>query len=153
MKLARCVNPKYPYADTVRIPHAPAGRPVPPWPTARTALHPLSHPGLVPIIDIVRGTNGVQFALAGSAPASPFTLNLSKGESVVFRNRDPQAQHQITNVGVQPVKPDFWFAYPLAPFAEGQPADVSSEIYFGSAATVKFACALHPSETGTIEVK
>jgi plastocyanin len=106
----------------------------------------------VAIIDIVRGTNGVQFALAGSAPQSPFTLNLTKGESVVFRNRDPREQHQITNTGVRPVKPDFWFPYPLATFVNGQPADVSSEVFFSTAGTVKFACALHPSETGTIVV-
>ncbi|HEV3050667.1 MAG TPA: hypothetical protein VGX50_10175 [Longimicrobium sp.] len=104
------------------------------------------------IIDIVRGTNGVQFALSGSAPQSPFTLNLTKGESVVFRNRDPQEQHQITNTTKQPVKPDFWFPYPLAPFVEGQPADVSSEVFFSTVGTVKFACALHLSETGTIIV-
>jgi plastocyanin len=106
----------------------------------------------VAIIDIVRGTNGVQFALSGSAPQSPFTLNLTKGESVVFRNRDPQEQHQITNTTKQPVKPDFWFPYPLAPFVEGQPADVSSEVFFSTVGTVKFACALHLSETGTIIV-
>lgn len=104
------------------------------------------------IIDIVRGTNGVQFALPGTAPTSPFTLNLTKGESVVFRNRDPREQHQITNTSVVPVKADFWFPYPLAPFAKGQPADVSSEVFFATPATVKFGCALHPSETGTIIV-
>lgn len=102
------------------------------------------------IINIVRQNGTVTF--------DPPQINVARYETVVFRNQDPQEQHQITLKGEAS---DFWFQYPLAPAAAGQPADTSSELLFDqklagtppAAKTYTYVCALHPnapSETGTI---
>lgn len=103
------------------------------------------------IINILRQNGTVSF--------DPPQLNVARYDTVVFRNQDPRAQHQITlkdaQGNTQPA--DFWFQYPLAPAAAGQPADTSSELLFdqklnpaGVAKTYTYVCALHPEETGTI---
>lgn len=87
----------------------------------------------------------------GTVVFTPSPAAIGKGDVIVFRNEDPQAQHHITpDIN----NPGFWFPYPLAPFVEGQPADTSDEVFFGTAPlTVTYLCALHGGETGTITVQ
>jgi plastocyanin len=102
------------------------------------------------IINIVRRNGAVTF--------DPPSLNVARYDTVVFRNLDPQSQHQVTLLGQAN---DFWFQFPLAPYVEGQPADTSSELLFDqkltgtppASKTYSYICALHPerpNETGTI---
>jgi plastocyanin len=98
------------------------------------------------IINIVRQNGSVTF--------DPPQTSLPRYGTVVFRNQDPREQHQIT---LQGQAADFWFQHPLAPAADGQPADTSSELLFdqklnppGVPQTYTYVCALHAGETGTI---
>jgi len=99
------------------------------------------------IISIVRRDDGT----IGFDP--PETV-IPKNNVVVFRNQDPRAQHLIT---LQGQGPNFWFTAPLAPAAQGQPDDTSSEVLFTKATTpgqpVTYVCSMHPEETGTIIVQ
>lgn len=84
---------------------------------------------------------------------TPSPATISKGDVIVFRNEDPQAQHQPT---LQGQAATFWFPYPMAPFVAGQPADTSDEVFFGTAPlTVTYVCAIaeHTGESGTIVVQ
>lgn len=97
------------------------------------------------IIKIVRNNGTVAF----DPPESTIVMNTA----VVFRNNDPQSQHWIT---LSTKAEDFWFTSPLAPAAEGQPDDTSSEVLFTAATPagqpVVYVCSMHPEETGTIVV-
>ena len=87
----------------------------------------------------------------GTVVFSPSPAPISKGDVVVFRNEDPQAQHQPT---LQGQGATFWFQHPMAPFVPGQPADTSDEVFFNTAPLiVTYVCALHGGETGTITVQ
>lgn len=95
-------------------------------------------------ITISRQDGTVEFQISPEGP-------IKKGDVVVFRNEDPEAQHQPT---LQGQGATFWFQHPMAPFVDGQPADTSDEVFFGTAPlTVTYVCALHDGETGTITVQ
>ncbi|MDE2218042.1 MAG: cupredoxin domain-containing protein [Patescibacteria group bacterium] len=68
---------------------------------------------------------------------NPKVLNISKGDSVIWRNQD-SAPHQIAGANLDgPV------------MSNGQ----SYTFVFNSAGTFDYHCAIHPSMTGTILVK
>ena len=71
----------------------------------------------------------------GKLTLSPSPLTVAVGDSVFWRNMDG-AQHWITKKGE--VK-TFWFESPLAPFVEGQPADVTSAVAI-DAAQIDYSC-------------
>jgi plastocyanin len=57
----------------------------------------------------------------------PSDLVIVQGETVVFRNEDPNLAHWITLAGRAQ---NFWFKQPLAPFYEGEPAATTPDLLF-----------------------
>jgi plastocyanin len=94
----------------------------------------------VAIIDIKRNPDG-------QVVFDPAVLQATSPDFVIWRNLDPRAQHWITGQG-QPS--DFWFAAPLAPFVNRQPADTTSELALTTAVAIVYVCSLHPEEQGNI---
>lgn len=71
----------------------------------------------------------------GTVMLSPSPLQVTDGDSVFWRNMDG-AQHWITK---KDAAKNFWFQSPLAPFAQGQPADSTSEIAI-DAPRIDYSC-------------
>jgi plastocyanin len=91
-------------------------------------------------VDIVRRNDGaVEF--------QPSPIRVQSGDTVFWRNLDPDAQHWITRSDGDRTT---WFAFPLAPFKAGQPADVTDGVLVD--ARVSYRCDLHPGEQGEIEI-
>lgn len=92
-------------------------------------------------IDIVRNGNKVEFV--------PSVLKASPGDTVFWRNLDPDEQHWITLKGKDNT---FWFAAPLAPAVAGAPPDVTGTISLPNPpVTLVYVCSLHGTEEGTID--
>jgi plastocyanin len=73
----------------------------------------------------------------------PQVRQMQAGDSAFWHNLDHDTGHQPYPIGG---KIDTWFAEPI-------PAQATSDqVRFGAAATVDYSCALHPDETGTIDV-
>jgi plastocyanin len=84
-------------------------------------------------IDITRRPDGTVEFVPNPLVVSPLT-------PVMWRNFDPQAQHQIVGQA--------GFAFPpLAPFQEGQEPDTTSVVLAGDG---DYGCLLHPGEHGRI---
>jgi plastocyanin len=79
----------------------------------------------------------------GAVAVAPANLAIVAGQSVSWSNSD-EASHQPT-----PDQGSPWFTQPIAS------GDISAQIPFASAGTVKYHCALHPNvttERGTITI-
>jgi plastocyanin len=73
----------------------------------------------------------------------PQVRQVQAGDSVFWLNEDTHAEHQPFPAGGSQTA---WFAEPIPPQAS------SDQIRFSSAGSVSYACAIHPGETGTIDV-
>lgn len=93
----------------------------------------------MPRVDIVRRDGKVVFE-SDSLPAF-------EGDTVFWRNLDDKEQHWITRRGESQ---SFWFPSPLARFANGQQAAVTSGVLVSG--KISYQCALHPEEQGEIPI-
>jgi plastocyanin len=83
----------------------------------------------------------------GRVVFEPATLSVAENELVFWRNWDPDDQHWIT---MKDQRNDLWFAFPLAPFVDGQPPDTTRALIVQGPNNIVYECSLH-KEQGTIE--
>jgi plastocyanin len=87
----------------------------------------------MPRVDIVRRNGKVVFERD--------SVEVLPGDTVFWRNLDPDAEHWITKQGEERT---FWFRSPLARFVAGQQAAVTPGLSVSG--TVRYECALHLGE-------
>jgi plastocyanin len=84
------------------------------------------------------------------AEFSPPNLAAGVGDDIFWSNNDEQAEHwPAPSVD----KKTDWMDNPIPIKLPDQPAPTSRYLSFSGATTVKYVCALHPQETGTITVQ
>jgi plastocyanin len=90
----------------------------------------------MPAINIIRLDGRVTFD-------PPVLEGAALGDRVFWRNMDPEEHHWITLKG----KPDdFWFRFPLSPYAPGEPPDTSREVVLQTPASIVYVCSIHGEE-------
>lgn len=77
---------------------------------------------------------------AGADPLFGAALGITTGQCVSWGNADANAHQPCPDEG------DPWFDAPI------EPGDLSKPINFGRQQTIKYHCAIHPNETGEIDV-
>ena len=105
----------------------------------KCALHADETGEIIVANAVVIGPSGT-----GAATVAPSALSIVAGQRVSWGNSDETA-HQPT-----PEQGNAWFAEPILS------GDISAQITFATAGTVKYHCALHPNATaeqGTITIK
>jgi plastocyanin len=93
-------------------------------------------------IDIVVEEGGVVFL--------PETQSVTSSDNVFWANNDPDGAHQPAPSASQP---NAWMPDPIPAKLPGQPAPTSRGLTFGAGTyEIKYVCAKHPEEQGTINV-
>lgn len=84
------------------------------------------------------------------AEFSPPNRTAGVGDDIFWSNNDEQAEHWPAP-SVE--KKTDWMDNPIPIKLPDQPAPTSRYLSFSGATTIKYVCALHPGETGTITVQ
>lgn len=76
-------------------------------------------------------------------------VNVANGDLLIWRNNDERNEHwPVPQIGVQAD----WKQLDVPAKSPGQPAPTSGNATFSGDMTIKYVCAFHPNETGTIIV-